>query len=56
MSVTDYVIDILLILADFCEVRPHELTPRVVLLPIALSRRRGSSTCGRSRCAATTWP
>ena len=28
MSVTDYVIDILLILVIFRQVRPHELTPR----------------------------
>ncbi len=36
MSVTDYVIDILLILVIFRQVRPHELTPRAALLPLAL--------------------
>lgn len=36
MSVTDYVIDILLIVVIFRQVRPHELTPRVALLPLAL--------------------
>jgi hypothetical protein len=36
VSVTDYVIDILLIVVIFRQVRPHELTPRVALLPLAL--------------------
>lgn len=36
MSVTDYVIDILLILVIFRQVRPHELTLRAALLPLAL--------------------
>lgn len=36
MSVTDYVIDILLILVIFRAVRPHPLTPRAALLPLAL--------------------
>ena len=36
MSVTDYVIDILLILVIFRQVRPHELTPRAALLPLVL--------------------
>jgi len=36
VSVTDYVIDILLILVIFRQVRPHELTPRAALLPLAL--------------------
>ncbi len=36
MSITDYVIDILLILVIFRQVRPHELTPRTVLLPLVL--------------------
>ena len=36
MSVTDYVIDILLIVVIFRQVRPHELTPRTALLPLAL--------------------
>ena len=36
MSVTDYVIDILLIVVIFRQVRPHELTPRAALLPLAL--------------------
>ncbi len=36
MSVTDYVIDILLILVIFRQVRPHELTPRAALLPLGL--------------------
>ena len=36
MSITDYVIDILLILVIFRQVRPHELSPRAALLPLAL--------------------
>lgn len=36
MSITDYVVDILLILVIFRQVRPHELTPRAALLPLAL--------------------
>jgi len=36
VSVTDYVIDILLILVIFRQVRPHELTPRAALLPLVL--------------------
>ncbi len=36
MSVTDYVIDILLILVIFRAVRPHPLTPRAALLPLIL--------------------
>jgi hypothetical protein len=36
VSVTDYVIDILLILVIFRQVRPHQLTPRAALLPLAL--------------------
>ena len=56
MSVTDYVIDILLILVIFRAVRPHPLTPRAALLPLACSPSRESSTCGRSRWAETTWP
>lgn len=36
MSVTDYVIDVLLIVVIFRQVRPHELTPRAALLPLAL--------------------
>jgi hypothetical protein len=36
MSTTDYVIDILLILVIFRQVRPHELSPRAALLPLAL--------------------
>jgi hypothetical protein len=36
VSVTDYVIDILLIVVIFRQVRPHELTPRAALLPLAL--------------------
>ena len=36
MSTTDYVIDILLILVIFRQVRPHELTPRAALLPLVL--------------------
>ena len=41
MSVTDYVIDILLIVVIFRQVRPHELTPRVALLPLALLAAAG---------------
>ncbi len=41
MSVTDYVIDILLILVIFRQVRPHELTPRAALLPLALLAAAG---------------
>jgi hypothetical protein len=36
VSVTDYVVDILLILVIFRAVRPHELTPRAALLPLVL--------------------
>jgi hypothetical protein len=36
LSVTDYVIDILLILVIFRQARPHELTARAALLPLAL--------------------
>ena len=36
MSVTDYVIDILLILVIFRAVRPHQLTPRAAQLPLVL--------------------
>ena len=36
MSVTDYVIDILLILVIFRQVRPHQVTPRAALLPLTL--------------------
>jgi hypothetical protein len=36
VSITDYVIDILLILVIFRAVRPHQLTPRAALLPLAL--------------------
>jgi len=41
VSVTDYVIDILLILVIFRQVRPHELTPRAALLPLALLAAAG---------------
>ena len=41
MSITDYVIDILLIVVIFRQVRPHELTPRAVLLPLALLAAAG---------------
>jgi hypothetical protein len=36
VSVTDYVIDILLILVIFRHVRPHQLTPRAAALPLVL--------------------
>ena len=36
VSITDYVIDILLILVIFRQVRPHELTLRTVVLPLVL--------------------
>ena len=36
MSVTDYIVDILLILVIFRAVRPHPLTPRAALLPLVL--------------------
>ena len=36
MSVTDYAVDILLILVIFRAVRPHPLTPRAALLPLVL--------------------
>jgi hypothetical protein len=36
VSITDYVIDILLIVVIFRQIRPHELTPRAALLPLAL--------------------
>jgi hypothetical protein len=41
VSVTDYVIDILLIVVIFRQVRPHELTPRAALLPLALLAAAG---------------
>ena len=41
MSITDYVIDILLIVVIFRQVRPHELTPRAALLPLALLAAAG---------------
>ncbi len=41
MSVTDYVIDILLIAVIFRQVRPHELTPRSALLPLVLLAAAG---------------
>ena len=50
MSITDYVIDILLILLIFRQVRPHELTPRAALLPLALRGR------GRDRLPAPVRP
>jgi hypothetical protein len=36
MSVTDYIIDILLIVVIFRQIRPHQLTLRVALLPVVL--------------------
>jgi len=36
VSTTDYLIDILLIVVIFRQVRPHQLTPRAALLPILL--------------------
>ena len=36
MSITDYLIDILLIAVVFRQVRPHRLTPRAARLPILL--------------------
>ena len=36
MSVTDYVVDIALILVIFWQVRPRELTARAVILPLAI--------------------
>jgi hypothetical protein len=36
VSITDYVIDILLILFIFRQVRPHELTLRTLVLPLTL--------------------
>jgi hypothetical protein len=41
VSITDYVIDILLIVVIFRQVRPHELTPRAALLPLALLAAAG---------------
>ena len=41
MSITDYVIDILLIVVIFRQVRPHELTSRAALLPLALLAAAG---------------
>jgi len=41
VSITDYVVDILLILVIFRAVRPHELTPRAALLPLALLAAAG---------------
>jgi len=39
--VTDHVVDILLILVIFRQVRPHELTSRAALLPLALLAAAG---------------
>ena len=36
MSTTDYVVDILLILVIFRQVRPRELTARSAILPIVI--------------------
>jgi hypothetical protein len=36
VSITDYIIDILLILVIFRAVRPHPLTPRAAVLPLVL--------------------
>jgi hypothetical protein len=41
VSITDYVIDILLIVVIFRQVRPHELTPGAALLPLALLAAAG---------------
>jgi hypothetical protein len=41
MSVTDYAIDILLIVVIFRQVRPHQLTPRSALLPLVLMAAAG---------------
>jgi hypothetical protein len=41
MSITDYVIDILLILVIFRQVRPHQLTHRAALLPLVLLAAAG---------------
>ena len=41
MSITDYVIDILLILVIFRAVRPHPLTPRAAVLPLVLLAAAG---------------
>jgi hypothetical protein len=42
LSITDYVIDILLILVIFRQVRPHELTLRAALLPLVLLAAAGA--------------
>jgi hypothetical protein len=42
VSVTDYTIDILLILVIFRQVRPHQLTTRALLLPLALLAAAGA--------------
>lgn len=42
MSTTDYIIDILLILVIFRQVRPHPLTTRALLLPLALLAAAGA--------------
>jgi hypothetical protein len=36
VSITDYLIDILLIVVIFRQVRPHQLTPRAARLPVLL--------------------
>lgn len=41
MSATDYIIDILLVLVIFRQVRPHQLTTRSLLLPLALLAAAG---------------
>ena len=42
MSTTDYVVDILLILVIFRQVRPRELTARSAILPIAIMAYAGA--------------
>jgi hypothetical protein len=41
MSITDYIIDLLLIVVIFRQVRPHELTARSALLPLILMAAAG---------------
>ena len=67
MSVTDYVIGILLILVIFRAVRPHQLTPRAALLPLVCwpsarcwlgwpSRRSAGSAPSATRGASQPLP
>jgi hypothetical protein len=56
MSVTDYVIDLLLILIIFRQVRFHQLTFRAVLFPLARWSSPGPPRLGSSWVRSATRP